>query len=178
MQHRMIDSDLQEKINKRGQVKLSPEEQAKRARYFFIDEAGREQLYVPSSWIRGCILNASRKFKVGRSSAFTYVAGSIWIEPTTIPLNTDQYEIDIRSANNLNMRSTRILVARPKIKDWEIEFKINYDSDVIPLTLLKNILEEAGRSVGIGSYNPIHGGGFGTFEVLEFAPVEEAEVIA
>jgi hypothetical protein len=64
---------------------------------------------------------------------------------------------------------SRITVTRPIYEGWKIGFKITVgDSNTLPLESLKDILVEAGQSVGIGTYRPT----FGRFAVTKFEKVQ------
>ena len=148
---------------KRGAVDIpNPEEEAEAGAYRL--ESG--ELYIPSEWFLGAMREAAKSFRVGRSSAWRYVVRSCEIVPDKIPLGTDKYEIDIRP---VVVQRSRVLRARPRIDNWQVEFDIiyNYDLGMIDLETLKRIIKEAGY-IGIGDYRPR----FGLFDV-EFLGVEE-----
>ena len=96
------------------------------------------------------------------------LAGSVRVEPDQILLGTNKYAIDTRS---VVIQGSRVLKARPMLKEWAAPFKLLYYKRQIPkeqVPLLKEILEDGGIRMGIGDYRPQHKGWFGTFIVTEF----------
>ena len=76
-------------------------------------------------------------------------------------------EIDVRP---VVIKSTkgRIPRRRPIFKNWSLKFTIEYDEDEISAETIKEILDYAGRRVGIGDFRPENGGPFGRFMVTKF----------
>jgi len=65
----------------------------------------------------------------------------------------------------VKVQRSQILRNRPAFKDgWEAEFTLLVLDEQMPVDILKDILENAGRFRGIGDWRP-H---FGRFEVVEF----------
>ena len=72
-------------------------------------------------------------------------------------------EVDIRSAVNQNVKA-RVITKRPKWNDWTCEFVLVVDDDgLLTVATIKQIIEYAGRFLGVGSYRPEHTGEFGRF---------------
>ncbi|MEW6356915.1 MAG: hypothetical protein AB1696_11345 [Planctomycetota bacterium] len=135
-----------------------PKEDAERALY-----RNAEGCYVPSTWVEACLRDTAKEFKgKGRSSLKATVLASVFVEPEEIPLGKTTYdEIDRRPCVIQRMRIVR---SRPRFNSWEIAFKITYDETRIKKDVLRQMLEEAGRSKGIGDYRPK----FGRFEIIAF----------
>jgi hypothetical protein len=119
--------------------------------------------YVPSTWIEACLRDASKNFRgKGRSSMKSTILSSVFVTPEEIPLGKETYdEIDIRP---VVIQRNRIVRARPRFNTWEIGFEIEFDDTKIKRETLRQILEEAGRSTGIGDFRPK----FGRFELDMF----------
>jgi len=126
------------------------------------------ELYVPSQAIAGCMINSASFSKVGRRSASQYVAAGMRIVPFEIPLGTENYEIDVRSAV---VQRQRIVRWRPLVKEWILNFTILYNPEIISANVLKEILQRAGMIVGILDYRPEKKGPFGTFTVLKLEEI-------
>lgn len=146
-----------------------PEEEARKAAYITVVE-GKEQLYIPNTWLYSMIVRAAGEYKRRgkRSSLSSTLAGTIRVEPEKILLGHCNYEIDERP---VNIQRAKVLAWRPKIDPWAVEFNIIYNklhvtSEV--LDSLKAIIEDGGIRLGIGDYRPQHKGWFGTFSVEEF----------
>jgi len=58
------------------------------------------------------------------------------------------------------------MVTRPMFKDWKLSFEAVVLDD-IPEEVFRNILDEAGRYVGIGDWRPAKKGMYGKFIVTK-----------
>lgn len=78
------------------------------------------------------------------------------------------YEIDTRRAV---VQRSGILRSRPKFTDWFLVFDLIYDDSIIAgsqeevQALFCEVLNDAGKRIGIGDYRPEKTGWFGRFEV-------------
>jgi hypothetical protein len=119
--------------------------------------------YAPSSWIEASLREAAKEFKgKGRASQKMTILSSVFVDPDKIPLNKKTYdEIDVRP---VVIQRNRIVKGRPKFNKWELSFTLSYDEKRIKKDTLKQILEEAGATKGIGDYRPK----FGRFKVVKF----------
>ena len=121
-------------------------------------------IYFPSTWIEGTLKKASTNFKIPGRGKKTYkdlMLSSVIIDPENIPLISKGYEVDARV---VKVGQSRIIRYRPIFKKWEAIFTINVLDDQIDHSALKEILEYAGKYVGIGDYRPK----FGRFEISAF----------
>jgi hypothetical protein len=62
----------------------------------------------------------------------------------------------------------RILAFRPIFFDWELDFTLELDTDIISLLLLRQIVDDAGKRVGLGDYRPDKKGPFGKYVVTKW----------
>lgn len=124
---------------------------------------------------------AAAEYKQGNSrKSFKTIAASIFT-PTDefIPLKTKSgkevldFEVDIRRGNNF--QAGAICVCRPRFDDWSLEFDVELDTDLIDETLTLQILQEAGRRSGLGSFRIANGGRFGKFYVTSFKEFKRKE---
>ena len=123
----------------------------------------------PSNHIIGALIKASTNFKMegrGKKTFKDAVKGMVTISPSNIPLGIKPVPDSRFCVLN---HVSRITVTRPIYEGWKIGFKITVgDSNTLPLESLKDILVEAGQSVGIGTYRPT----FGRFAVTKFEKVQ------
>lgn len=152
-----MDKGDQEQAKRRDE-QFDPKEDAEKALY-----RNSKGCYAPSTWIEACLRDTAKEFKgKGRGSLKSTVLASVFVEPEAIPLNKQTYdEIDQRPAV---IQRQRIVKSRPRFNSWELEFAVHFDEKRIRLETLKQILEEAGQTKGIGDYRPK----FGRFEVVKF----------
>ena len=110
------------------------------------------------------IIRASVDFKFeGKKSFKDVVTSSIVVEPEEIPMISEKpYEIDTRP---VVIQRARVLKWRPLFRNWKLQFKITILDDTnIQASTLKEILDKAGLTKGIGDYRPR----FGRFMVTKF----------
>lgn len=126
-------------------------------------------IYEPSTHILGTLQNAGAKFQIqgqGKSTFRKIVgSGAVIIDPDAIPHEMQNYEIDVRP---VVIKKARIPRSRPMFRKWALSFVIEYDEEDLPKTVLKELLDYAGRRVGIGDFRPACGGPFGKFMVTKF----------
>ena len=145
---------------KSGEVDYSKE--AEKSLYF-DDEIG---CYIPSKQLRAGLVKAAVNFKVKGRMGKTYkdmVNATIEIEPDKIPLGKKTF--DYNHQEFVKIQRNQILRSRPAFKKgWEAEFSLLVLDDQMQKEILKEIVEYAGKFVGIGDWRP-H---FGRFEIVKF----------
>ncbi len=57
---------------------------------------------------------------------------------------------------------------RPMFDDWSLAFTMELDTDMITVDLLRQIVDDAGKRVGLGDYRPTRKGPYGKFVVTEW----------
>ena len=75
------------------------------------------KLYVPSTAIKGSIINASAWKKAGKIALRPLIAAGIRIPEAELILNKQEYEIDART---VVIQRSRVVKWRPVIKDWKL----------------------------------------------------------
>jgi len=154
----MVNPD--EKKVKRRDEQYDPKTDAEKALY-------REEgigCYAPSTWLEASLRETGKEFKAsrGRGTLKATVLASVFIDPEKIPLNKQTYdEVDMRP---VVIQRNRVVKGRPRFNSWELEFTINFNEDRIKKDTLRQLLEEAGATKGIGDYRPK----FGRFKVVSF----------
>lgn len=144
----------------------SPQVEAEASCYWLDDK--RSALAYPADNLKCAMIQVAPQYKAGKQRLTPFVAGSIYLEPPMLSFGTLKYEIDTRRAVVVRQG---ILRSRARIdKGWRLSFDMLVDDDfpVKELDVLKKILEEAGRRVGIGDYRPAKKGWFGKFKVVEW----------
>lgn len=144
---------------KRRDEQYSVEKDAEKALYK-DDKIG---CYAPSSWIEACLRDTAKEFKgKGRGTLKATILSSVFVDPDKIPLNKTTYdEIDVRP---VVIQRNRVVKGRPKFNSWELEFTVIFDEKRVKKETVKQILEEAGATKGIGDYRPK----FGRFRIESF----------
>ena len=134
----------------------------------YQDDNGKTQ--IPSVYLKNCITEASKQFKIvgkGKSTYSKLVASTVDIEPFMIDLKAGKYEIFRISAVN-PMTGGRMMVERPRYTKWGASFEIIINDPAVPVSVVQEILEHAGKYVGIGDWRPQKKGMHGKFAISEF----------
>jgi len=134
----------------------------------YQDENGKTQL--PSVYIKNCITEASKQFKIvgkGKSTYSKLVASTVDIEPFMIELKSGKYEVFRISAVN-PMTKGRMMTERPRYNKWSAEFEILLNDPAVPSSVINEILEHAGKYVGVGDWRPEKKGMHGKFMITSF----------
>lgn len=154
---------MQRKDSKRETQIPSVEEEAEASCY--RDEKG--YLAFPADNVKTAMIITSSMYKVGKTRISPFVAGSVFISPRMLSFGVKKYQIDTRRAV---VQKQGILRSRANLPEWELAFEMTVDDDfpVEDLSVLRRILEEAGRRVGIGDFRPQKKGWFGKFSVEKF----------
>ena len=158
------DEEAEEKRKKKGTT-ISPHAEAERALY--KDEKGR--ICTPAIHIESALISSASEFpmpgKRRKSLKEVFLAG-IYVEPKMIPHKYTDWVVDIQP---VRIQKGRIMRGRPRFDRWELEFTINVMDERITEDVLKEVLQNAGISKGIGDYRPR----YGLFEVVEFKEIKE-----
>lgn len=163
LQHRYHNSDEPDpssvKVTGRPAYELEGEKAAYR------DHEGN--LCQPGDHIHASMVKSAANFKIPGRRGKTYkdlIQASIDIEPEMIPHKKQDYVIDKRA---VVVQRSRIMRYRPRLDEWELEFELHVIDEQLDVKVVKDILDYAGRSVGIGDYRPK----FGRFTITKWEPV-------
>ena len=159
LQNRFPTEDFGQNQSRATKKVYVPEEEAKKKLY----KNPKGEIYHPAEHIYQSILRAATDFKFsGKKSYKNVMTSGIIVTPDEIPLISDKYEIDTRP---VVIQRARVLCWRPKFNKWKLKFNITIlDDENISVPVLKEILEKAGTTKGIGDYRPR----FGRFQVTSY----------
>jgi hypothetical protein len=148
--------------------KGAPREQATPKRYYDRDTGA---LYLPGTMIFAAIIEAGKFHKVGRKQLTTrdssLIPAGVTVEDLVCPLGTAEWEVDSRSVVNPSTKG-RIMCHRPRLDNWRTSFTLDIDTTVFDPRLIRQVVDDAGKKVGIGDYRPQRKGPFGKFTVIEW----------
>jgi len=135
----------------------------------YLYKDGEGNLAQPSTHLIGSLKKAGAKFQIPGQGKLTFKnlmgSGAVIIDPDMIPHKHQKWEIDRRP---VVVNRSRIVRSRPLLKKWELSFIMEYDKDEVSKEVIKELLDYAGRRVGIGDFRPEKGGSFGRFIVTKF----------
>lgn len=150
-------------------VQKTPREQAEAVAY-----RNSEHFYIPSSWIAGAIRDAgaNHKLRGSRRSLRFVVPSAVFVVEEHITICSDgrpveDFEVDSRPVTIPSTKG-RIMRHRPRFDAWDMAFHLEVDPSKLPEELVHQLLEEAGRSIGIGDFRPARGGSFGRFAIIKW----------
>ena len=114
------------------------------------------------------------------SAQFTMVAAAIDVQPALIPIlpnsknGTKDFEVDSRFIPN--RMGQRVENHRPRWDRWYAKFTLEVDDEQTPfdnLDVVRRLVDDAGRRIGIGTMRPERGGRFGRFVVESWKDVTD-----
>lgn len=153
--------------------KGTPREQAEKKLY--TDNDG--ELCIPQPNLFRCLIDAGKYFKVGKSKVTTIkssiIPSCVDLQGISIPIvHKEPWDVDTRPVR-IPATGGRILAHRPSFNDWSLSFVIDLDTAVLSEKFLREIMDKAGKAIGLGDFRPDCKGPFGKFVVTKWK--EDAE---
>lgn len=149
----------------------TPREQAAVKRY--CDEQGN--LYLPGSMIFATLISAGVFHRLGRKQLTTrdtsLVPAALTVEDLVCPLGTKEWEVDSRSVV-IPATGGRVMCHRPRVDHWTLAFTLDADTTMFGANLVRLLVDDAGKKMGLGDFRPSKKGPFGKFVVREWAVLE------
>jgi hypothetical protein len=157
------------RINAAAGDKGTPKEQAEKKLYRGVDDV----LVIPSPNLFRCIIDAGTFFKAGKSKVTTQksslIPACVSIPSVEVVIeHTDPWEVDTRAVR-IPSTGGRILCHRPCFHDWRLTFEIELDTEFMQAKLLREIVDAAGKRIGLGDFRPSCKGPFGKFVVVKWS---------
>lgn len=159
--------------------KGTPREQAAPKRY--ADQDGN--LYLPGTNIFAAIIAAGTFHKAGKSKLTTLktslIPAGMLVDDLICPLHDadgqplTEWEVDSRSVV-IPSTGGRIMCHRPRVDEWRCTFTVDVDTSMFPPNLIRSVIDDAGKKIGLGDYRPARKGPFGRFVVVKWEVVEKA----
>lgn len=159
--------------------KGTPRQQAEPKRY--ADPSGA--LYIPGANIFACLIAAGTFHKAGKSKLTTMktslIPAGLMVEDLICPLHDAEgapltdWEVDSRSVV-IPSTGGRIMCHRPRVDGWQCTFTVDLDETMFTPNLIRAVIDDAGKKIGLGDYRPARKGPFGRFAVVKWETVEAA----
>lgn len=145
--------------------KKPKEEQAELSVY--RDAHGK--LSIPCVCMQRALVSAATYSKgKGRASLQKQAAACLLVQPVNLSLETDEYAIDARPVV-IPATKGRVMRYRPRIDEWSVDFDVTYDETLITPVQMREIVDNAGKRVGVLDFRPERKGPFGRFIVTRWA---------
>jgi hypothetical protein len=161
--------------------KGTPREQAEPKRYV---DAKSGALYIPGQNVFASIIAAGTFHKVGKRQLTTQksslIPAGLLVDNLICPLVDAKgkpiktWEVDSRSVV-IPSTGGRIMCHRPRIDDWFLEIVLELDTAVFHAKLIRAVLDDSGKKIGLGDFRPARKGPFGRFVVVKWAEKPEAK---
>lgn len=154
----------------------TPHEQAERR--LCVDNQGHPCL--PADNLLSCIIDAGCFIKVGRRQLSTRdtttVTSFLSIVETFLLIQSEKgWRVDARGIVN-QVTKGRHICYRPIFDEWKLAFTLDIDTTEASLKTVRELIDRAGRSIGIGVMRPSRKGRYGQFKVIKWSPHKEDTV--
>ena len=149
--------------------KGSPKDQATKKLYLSTD--GKTEI-LPSPNVFSCIIAAGTFHKAGKSKITTQksslIPACVSIDEIEIPIiSKDGWCVDTRAVR-IPSTGGRILAHRPIYNDWSLAFTLELDEEFMSENLIRRIIDDAGKRIGLGDFRPSCKGPYGKFVVTKW----------
>jgi hypothetical protein len=127
---------------------------------------------IPGMNVFRCIVEGGRFHKVGKKQVTTLKNSVLYacasINEIEVPLKHRQpWKVDTRAVR-IPATGGRILAHRPMFDDWELTLSIEFDEEMIGEKFMRDIVDDAGKRVGLGDFRPDCKGPYGKFVVTNW----------
>jgi hypothetical protein len=146
----------------------TPREQAEAKLYLGADGAP----VIPQPNLLRCLIDAGKFFKAGKSKVTTQksslLPACIELHEFEFPIVHQQpWSVDSRPIRNPATGGRR-LCHRPRFDDWQLSFSITVDTAEMSENFVREIVDKAGRAIGLGDFRLDCKGPFGKFVVTSW----------
>ena len=152
----------------------TPQETAQSALYIGLDGLPM----VPQPNLLRCLVDGGRFHKACKVQITTAKSSLLYacvdIEGAEIPIQHKQpWKVDTRAVR-IPATGGRILAHRPMFDDWALSFVATIDTDILNPKLFRQIVDDAGKRIGLGAFRPAVKGPYGRFVVTKWEETEPA----
>lgn len=131
---------------------------------------------IPQPNLFRCLIEGGRFHKIGKTQVTTARSSMLFacleIEGAEIPIDhLEPWRVDTRAVR-IPSTGGRILAHRPMFDDWALNFTADLDTSILGPKLLRQIIDDAGKRVGLGDFRPATKGPFGKFIVSRWQAQE------
>lgn len=176
LHHRMSEEDLFNLLGSKSSRKKDKEEKTPREiaeKYAYKNDDGT--FYIPTEYVLGALSHVAGDYKQAhsvRKSLKAIIKGVVRPTSDRATLKTrsgvdiKDFEVDVRKATN--HQKGAVAVCRPRFDDWSADLELEIDESMVSADTVLEILNDAGKRAGIGSFRVQRGGYFGQFIVTEY----------
>lgn len=133
---------------------------------------------IPQPNLLRCLVEGGRFTKIGKSQVTTAKSSILYacvdVQGAEIPIiHSQPWKVDTRAVR-IPSTGGRILAHRPMFDDWALEFVVDLDTSILGEKLLRQIIDDAGKRIGMGDFRPQCKGPYGRFVVNKWEVVKIA----
>ena len=128
----------------------------------YVDANDRPVL--PGEVIEGMFINAAKKIRLGVQAKAGMMSDGNWVlkysaTGAAVPKTASGLKEDMRfrDVRGVGVSGSRIMRTRPIFRDWSLEFRIQYNDELLTKDQIKQILAIGGEQVGMCDYRPKFG---------------------
>lgn len=126
---------------------------------------------LPAVNLLASFVDAGRFIKSGRSKLSTarssLVPAGLAINEAELPITPSKWEVDSRPVV-IPSTGGRIMCHRPRFDEWKIACTLLVDDTLFSERIVRELVDIAGKRVGVGDFRPSRRGPFGRFEVIKW----------
>lgn len=127
---------------------------------------------IPQPNIYRCIIDAGKFFKAGKVKVTTMksslIPSCVEMDEVHYPIkHKDPWEVDSRPVR-IPATGGRVIAHRPCFNNWGLSFGVELDTDIMNESLFRDIVDKAGKAIGLGDFRPDCKGPFGKFVVTKW----------
>lgn len=127
---------------------------------------------IPQPNLFRCVVDAGRFFRTGKVKITTarnsIIPACMEIPGVEFPIESPEgWTVDTRAVR-IPSTGGRILCHRPCFHVWGLSFVLVVDDGFVSPTLTREIVDAAGRRIGLGDFRPDRKGPFGKFVVTSW----------
>ena len=153
----------------RTSIKTQPSEPREIASKFLYRSTKNDKICIfPGNNIFRSIIDAGTFHKVGKSKVTTMkssiVPSCIMLQEIELPIKPQKWEVDSRPVV-IPATGGRIIRHRPRFDVWEMDFTLEVDDEIMNVDFVRQLVDDAGKKIGIGDFRPARKGQFGRFVV-------------
>lgn len=137
---------------------------------------------IPQPNLLRCIIDAGKFFKAGKSKITTQksslIPACLSILGVELPIRHRQpWSVDSRPIRNPATGGRR-LAHRPRFDDWAVDFTMEIDTREMNERLVRDIVDKAGKAIGLGDFRIDCKGPFGRFVVTKWSVQDDKKKAA
>lgn len=140
-----------------------------------LDADGK--IIIPQQMIFNTIMAGGSYFKYGKQKVTTLktslIAACLEVWPFEIPLIHSGMEVDSRPVSPPQLQGVAVIVHRPRFDEWGLDFELALDDEILSEKLLREIVDAAGKRIGMGCFRPGRKGPYGKFRVDSWDQVDK-----